>query len=302
MADCSLLITQLQKQGIAFTEKEPMDKHTTFHIGGEADLFIRVSDAERLAFVLQAAMAAEVPYTVIGNGSNLLVSDLGIEGAVLLLSGMDGIEYNGSCEITCGAGLRLSQLCVFAAEHDLQGLEFAWGIPGTVGGAVYMNAGAYDSEIGNVVTACTVLDTEGKEHRLTAEEMAFGYRTSLFQSEPYIITSVTVRLEPGDAAQIRAKMEDIFMRRKQKQPLEYPSAGSVFKRPQGNYAGTMIEACGLKGYTVGGAQVSEKHAGFIINIGNASASDVKQVIEHVQNEVFLKYSVRLEREVKYIGR
>lgn len=279
-----------------------MQKHTTFHIGGEADLFVNIADARQLALVLQAAGRAEVPWIVIGNGSNLLVSDLGIEGAVLHLSGMDGISYDGSCEITCGAGLRLSQLCVFAAENGLQGLEFAWGIPGTVGGAVYMNAGAYDSEMRNVVASCVVLDPQGEEHILAAEELDFGYRSSIFQKQPYIVTAVTVRLQPGDGAQIRAKMEDIFTRRKQKQPLEYPSAGSVFKRPQGNYAGTMIEACGLKGFTVGGAQVSEKHAGFIINTGSATASDVKRVIEHVQNEVFLKYSVRLEPEIKFIGR
>ena len=279
-----------------------MQKHTTFHIGGEADLFVNIADARQLALVLQAAGRAEVPWMVIGNGSNLLVSDLGIEGAVLHLSGMDGISYNGSCEITCGAGLRLSQLCVFAAENGLQGLEFAWGIPGTVGGAVYMNAGAYDSEMRNVVASCVVLDPQGEEHILAAEELDFGYRSSIFQKQPYIVTAVTVRLQPGDGAQIRAKMEEIFTRRKQKQPLEYPSAGSVFKRPQGNYAGTMIEACGLKGFTVGGAQVSEKHAGFIINTGSATASDVKRVIEHVQNEVFLKYSVRLEPEIKCIGK
>ena len=302
MADCTALVTQLQEQGIAFTQNEPMQKHTTFHIGGEADLFVNIANADQLALVLRAAAREEVSWMVIGNGSNLLVSDLGIEGAVLHLSGLDGIEYDGSCEITCGAGLRLSQLCVFAAENGLQGMEFAWGIPGTVGGAVYMNAGAYDSEMRNVVTACTALDPQGAEHTLAAEEMEFGYRSSIFQQQPYIVTSVTVRLQPGDGAQIRARMEDIFSRRKQKQPLEYPSAGSVFRRPQGNYAGTMIEACGLKGFTIGGAQVSEKHAGFIINTGAATASDVKRVIEHVQNEVFLKYSVRLEQEIKNIGR
>lgn len=302
MIDCSSLVTELQNQGIALTQKEGMCKHTTFHIGGEADLFINIPNTEQLVYVMQAAARAQVPCTVIGNGSNLLVSDLGIDGAVLQLSGMDGISYNGSCEITCGAGLRLSQLCMFAAENGLQGMEFAWGIPGTVGGAVYMNAGAYDSEMQHVVTGCTAVDAQGNACVLTAEEMNFGYRTSLFQSRPFIITSVTVRLAPGDSAQIRAKMDDIFIRRKQKQPLEYPSAGSVFKRPQGNYAGTMIESCGLKGFTIGGAQVSEKHAGFIVNIGSATASDVKRVIEHIQNEVFLKYSVRLEREIKYIGR
>lgn len=302
MADYSKLITELQAEGIAFTENEAMDKHTTFHIGGEADLFVNVATAEQLAFVIKAAVSSEVPYLVIGNGSNMLVSDLGIEGMVIQLSGLDGISYDGSCEITCGAGLRLSKLCLFAAEQNLQGMEFAWGIPGTVGGAVYMNAGAYDSEMQNVVTACRVIDAAGEEKVITPEEMEFGYRTSMFQREPYIITSVTVRLAPGEGSQIRAKMDDIFARRKQKQPLEYPSAGSVFKRPQGNYAGTMIEACGLKGYTIGGAQVSEKHAGFIVNIGSATASDVKRVVEHVADEVFLKYSIRLERELKYIGR
>ncbi len=302
MADNMAFIKELQNKGISFTEKETMDKHTTFRIGGEADLFVNIAHTEQLSFVIKAAKEFEVPYLVIGNGSNMLVSDLGIEGAVLQLSGLDGISYDGSCEITCGAGLKLSKLCLFAAEQDLQGMEFAWGIPGTVGGAVYMNAGAYDSEMKNVVTCCKVVDSNGEQRIVTAEDMQFGYRTSVFQSEPLIVTEVTVRLEPGEGSQIRAKMDDIFMRRKNKQPLEYPSAGSVFKRPQGNYAGTLIEDCGLKGYTIGGAQVSDKHAGFIVNIGSATASDVKQVVEHVQMQVFLKHSIQLERELKYIGR
>ena len=302
MADNMAFIKELQNKGISFTEKEMMDKHTTFRIGGEADLFVNIANTEQLCFAIKAAKEFEVPYLVIGNGSNLLVSDLGIEGAVLQLSGLDGISYDGSCEITCGAGLKLSKLCLFAAEQDLQGMEFAWGIPGTVGGAVYMNAGAYDSEMKNVVTSCKVVDSNGEERVVTAEEMQFGYRTSVFQSEPLTVTEVTVRLEPGEGSQIRAKMDDIFMRRKNKQPLEYPSAGSVFKRPQGNYAGTLIEDCGLKGYTVGGAQVSDKHAGFIVNVGSATASDVKRVVEHVQMQVFLKHSIQLERELKYIGR
>lgn len=302
MADCTALIEKLQKLKIAFTQGESMQKHTTFHIGGEADLFINIADANQLALVLKAADITGTPVMVIGNGSNLLVSDLGIDGAVLQLSGMDGISYDGSCEVTCGAGLRLSSLCVFAAENGLQGLEFAWGLPGTLGGAVYMNAGAYDSEMRNIVVGCEALDLKGEKHILSAEELEFGYRSSIFQKLPYIITAVTVRLQPGNSVEIRTKMEDILNRRKQKQPLEYPSAGSVFKRPQGGFAGTMIEDCGLKGYTIGGAQVSEKHSGFIINLGSATASDVKRVIEHVQDEVFLKYSVRLEPEIKFIGR
>lgn len=302
MSDNVAFIKELQSKGIAFTENEVMDKHTTFRIGGEAELFISIANQEQLSFVIKTAENFGVPYLIIGNGSNLLVSDLGIEGAVLQLSGLDGISYDGSCEITCGAGLKLSKLCLFAAENNLQGMEFAWGIPGTVGGAVYMNAGAYDSEMQNVVAYCKAIDSKGEERIVTAEEMQFGYRSSMFQSEPLTITEVTVRLAPGEGSQIRTKMDDIFMRRKQKQPLEYPSAGSVFKRPQGNYAGTMIEECGLKGYTVGGAQVSEKHAGFIINIGSATASDVRRVVEYVQEQVFLKYSIKLERELKYIGR
>lgn len=300
--DCSQLAGVLNENGIATALNEPMSHHTTFKIGGNADIFVTVPDVDRLIFALKSFKEFNVPFTVIGNGSNLLVSDLGIEGAVVCLSEMDGISYDGSCEITCGGGVRLSRLCTFAAENNLQGMEFAWGIPGTVGGAVYMNAGAYDSEMCNVVTECSAVDTDGSVVTLSAEQLEFGYRKSALQTTSLTVVSVKVRLSPGDGNEIRRKMDDIFARRRQKQPLEYPSAGSVFKRPQGNFAGTLIEKSGLKGYSVGGAMVSEKHAGFIVNTGNATASDVKQVIEHVREEVFLKYSVRLERELKYIGR
>lgn len=302
MSNISLFEKKIGEAGISALKDEPMSRHTTFRIGGKADMLVNVSGEEQLSFLIKTANECSVPYHVIGRGSNILVSDDGVDGVVMLTGGMDASDYDGALVITAGAGMKLSSLCDVAAEHALSGLEFAWGIPGSVGGAVYMNAGAYNADIGDVVYSCRGVDGDGEISERGADEMRFGYRSSFSQSSPFYITRVVFRLFPGDAALIRERMNMLYERRREKQPLEFPSAGSVFKRPSRGYASEMIEGCGLKGYTVGGAQVSEKHAGFIINKGNATASDVRRVIEHIRDLVFLRYSVKLEPEIRYIGR
>lgn len=301
--DYSLLKEFLNNEGIVYREEEPMASHTTFKIGGPADIFVQPASENKLAELVAFCNAHEYPVHILGNGSNLLVSDLGIEGVVIQVGALADFKIGGTNEIVCGSGLRLSLLCSYALENGLTGLEFAWGIPGLVGGAVYMNAGAYDSEISNVITECKCISSDGKFETLSLDKMKLGYRTSIFKEKKNrVITSATFMLSPGDKETIRNRMDELMQRRKSKQPLEYPSAGSTFKRPTGNFAGTLIEMCGLKGFTVGGAQVSEKHAGFVVNLGGATASDVKRVIESVTEKVFLETSVKLEPEVEFIGR
>lgn len=302
--DYSLLKEFLQNEGIVYKENEPMSAHTTFKIGGPADMFVQPASEEALAKLIVFCKEKEIPFYVLGNGSNLLVSDLGVEGVVIhIAGGFADFSVGGTNEIICGSGLRLSLLCSYALENRLTGLEFAWGIPGLVGGAVYMNAGAYDSEISNVITECRCVNMDGKIETLTLDKMKLGYRTSVFKEKKNrVITSAKFQLFPGDTEEIRGRMDELMMRRKSKQPLEFPSAGSTYKRPTGNFAGTLIEMCGLKGFTIGGAQVSEKHAGFVINRGDATASDVRRVIEAVSEKVFLETSIKLEPEVEFIGR
>ncbi len=302
MAEYSVLLQAAQQAGCVCLQNEPMAAHTSFQIGGPAKLFIEVASKEALAHLLQVARQEEIPTFVLGNGTNLLVADTGHDGAVFHIGGgFDKIVLNGACEIECDAGVKLSKICNFALEHSLSGLEFAWGIPGSVGGAAYMNAGAYDSEMKNVLHSCCHVDRLGNVGEFSGEELKLGYRKSVYTGSDLVITSMKLRLNPGDKAEIRARMDDIFARRKEKQPLEYPSAGSVFKRPAGNYAGALIEQCGLKRYTVGGAAVSEKHAGFIVNLGGATCADVKRVIAHIQQEVFLHTSIKLETEIISLG-
>ena len=236
-----------------------------------------------------------------GNGSNLLVSDGGIEGAVISLSGINGISYDGE-KITCGAGAMLSSVCLKALSLSLTGLEFAYGIPGTAGGALYMNAGAYGGQMADVIESAECLTASGEIKTLKKEDMRLGYRSSVFKKGGLIIISLTLALKKGDKAEIKAEMDELLNRRKQKQPLEYPSAGSTFKRPEGYFAGALIEKNGLKGLTVGGAQVSEKHAGFVINRGGATAADVKALIGKIQKKVFENDGVMLEPEVIFKGR
>lgn len=302
ITDYSKIIDTARKFGCQFTENEPMRRHTTFRIGGDADLFVTPKTAEGLAAVVAACNDEEIYFFILGNGSNVLVSDKGIRGVVIYTADcLNQIEMKNALEIKCGAGVKLSRLSDFACENSLSGAEFAWGIPGTVGGAVYMNAGAYGGEMKDILCECEYLTPDGELHTMTADEAELSYRHSAFNENGCVIVSATVRLKPGNSRQIREQMDDFMCRRKEKQPLEYPSAGSTFKRPATGYAAALIDECGLKGCSVGGAQVSEKHAGFIINKENATCFDVMRLVEHIQREVFLQKSVRLECEIRVIG-
>lgn len=277
---------------------EPMSKHTSFKIGGNADVYIKVNNLSKLSTILKECQASDVDCMILGNGSNLLVSDDGIRGVVIRLDGdFRKITLLDDTTIFCGAGATLAYLCKFALNCGLSGLEFAWGIPGTVGGAVFMNAGAYDGEMKDVVHSVSHISPSGEIGRTEKENLNFGYRTSVYRSNNMIITGVTLKLKKGNPDEIRAKMDDYMSRRSIKQPLEYPSAGSVFKRPEGNFAGALIEQCGLKGKTCGGAQVSEKHAGFIINKSNATSKDVRDLIGEIQKTVSEKTGYSLECEL-----
>ena len=275
-----------------------MSKHTSFKIGGNADAYIKVNNLSKLSTILKECQDSDVDYIILGNGSNLLVSDEGIRGAVIRLDGdFRKITLVDDTTIFCGAGATLAYLCKFALNCGLSGLEFAWGIPGTVGGAVFMNAGAYDGEMKDVVHSVSHISPNGEIGRTEKDDLRFGYRTSIYRSNNMIITGITIKLKKGNPDEIRAKMDDYMLRRSTKQPLEYPSAGSVFKRPDGNFAGALIEQCGLKGKLCGGAQVSEKHAGFIINKSNATAKDVRELITQIQKTVSDKTGYNLECEL-----
>lgn len=281
--------------------EEPMAKHTSFRIGGPADVLAQPGNEAELAELLKRAAHHAVPVTLVGNGSNLLVRDKGIRGLVIKLSNLfSSITVAGNV-LTFGSGISLAMASKKAASLSLSGLEFAVGIPGTIGGAVYMNAGAYDGEMAKVVTSVQVMDRQGQSSQLKADELDFSYRHTALQNSGLIVTSVTVSLQPGEAESIKAKMDDFSQRRIAKQPLELPSAGSMFKRPVGYFAGTLIEQTGLKGYTVGGAQVSTKHAGFVVNVGGATAKDVLQLIRDVQDRVLAAQGVQLEPEVLVLG-
>lgn len=291
----------LENENIEYRQNEPMRAHTTFKIGGEADIFIIPASPAALIYAVKKCGELEIPYFILGNGSNLLVSDGGIEGAVISLAGINGISSDGE-KITCGAGAMLSSVCLKALSLSLTGLEFAYGIPGTAGGALYMNAGAYGGQMADVIESAECLTASGEIKTLKKENMQLGYRSSVFKNGGLIIISLTLALKKGDKTEIKAEMDDLLNRRKQKQPLEYPSAGSTFKRPKGYFAGALIEKNGLKGLTVGGAQVSEKHAGFVINRGGATAADVKALIGKIQKKVFENDGVMLEPEVIFTGR
>lgn len=280
--------------------EEPLKKHTTFRIGGPAEVFIS-PDLVQLPMIVKLCKQYEISYNVIGNGSNLLVGDKGIRGLVIeLAKPAEEIEFIGSRMIV-GAGTLLSKAANEAAERGLTGMEFAAGIPGSIGGAVVMNAGAYGGEMKDIIESVTVLDEDGEEHELSVEELELSYRHSCIVERKYLVLEVTLKLERGEQTKIRERMAELREQRIAKQPLEYPSAGSTFKRPEGYFAGKLIMDAGLKGYRVGGAQVSEKHAGFVINIGEATAADVKQLIADVSEKVKEKFGVALEPEVKMIG-
>ena len=279
---------------------EPMKKHTSFKIGGPADILVQPQDADALAQALAAARDCGVPVTILGNGSNVLVRK-GIRGLVIKIgNALKTFRQDGE-RLYFGAGYSLALASRKAWECGLSGMEFAVGIPGSIGGAVYMNAGAYNGEMKCVVESVRVMDMAGKAMELTAEDLQFGYRKTSLQQSGYIITEVCLKMQPGDKDAIKAMMDDFSSRRISKQPLELPSAGSMFKRPPGHFAGTLIEQAGLKGYTVGGAQVSEKHAGFVVNRGSATAADVLQLIADVRRIVMEKAGVELHPEVLVIG-
>lgn len=279
---------------------EPMSKHTTFGVGGPADVYIAPSSAEELAQVVKACRKLGVPYFILGRGSDLLVSDAGYRGVMIATEGLAGMEADG-CDLVCESGVTLKDAAYKACELGLAGLEFASGIPGSIGGACFMNAGAYDGCMADVLLSVDVLTPEGSVQTLDVDELELGYRASRIRNEGLVVLKARMRLTPGDSQGIREKIEDLTRRREEKQPLEYGSAGSTFKRPEGYFAGKLIMDSGLKGYTVGGASVSQKHAGFVINKGDATASDVRAVIAHVQDEVERQFGVRLETEVLFIG-
>lgn len=294
------LIEQLQKAGIPLAEQEPMTRRTTFGIGGPALLLRPRSRAELQAAMTLCREAGEEPF-ILGRGSNLLVSDSGISRPVIRLDGdFTAITREGNT-LRCGAGASLIAVCRAAAENSLSGIEWGYGIPGSLGGGVYMNAGAYGGELRDVLTEVTFLDEAGEYRTLPAAELSLSYRHSIFEDRPgTVIVGAVLTLTPGDPAAIRAAMEDYMSRRREKQPLEYGSAGSTFKRPVGNYASALVDQCGLKGLSVGGAEISRKHAGFIINRGGATAADVRELIAEVQRIVREKTGYTLECEIKYI--
>lgn len=280
---------------------EPMAAHTTFRVGGPADYFTEPGDEETLARVQALCRREGMASCILGNGSNLLVSDSGYRGMMILLGkAWSGITVDGR-RICAGAGAMLSAVSRRAWKAGLTGLEFASGIPGTVGGAVVMNAGAYGSEISAVLKSVRVMTAEGEVLTIPAGELSLGYRTSCIQTKGYTVLEAEFALEIGDPAAIGSRMEELAAQRRQKQPLEYPSAGSTFKRPEGYFAGRLIQDAGLRGFCVGGAQVSEKHCGFVINKGGASASDIMRLCCQVQQRVREQFGVELELEVKVLG-
>ena len=282
-------------------EAELMSRHTTFRIGGPADFFLVPENADEIKKIIAVCKEKNVPYFILGNGSNLLVGDGGYRGAVIqIYRNMSSVTVEGN-EITAQAGALLSAVAAAAKNASLTGFEFAGGIPGTIGGAVVMNAGAYGGEMKDVLTEVTVMNAEGDIFTLPTEELELGYRTSIIKTAGYIVLEAKIRLKEGNPEVIRETMKNLTIRRTTKQPLEYPSAGSTFKRPEGYFAGKLIMDSGLAGYQVGGAQVSEKHCGFVINAGDATARDVRTLMDNVRDIVYKKYGVTLEPEVKFLG-
>lgn len=295
-------LTELENimAGSGIFMEEPMKKHTTFRVGGPADVLVQ-PDETALAAILALCRQYYVPYSFIGNGSNLLVGDKGIRGVVIEMTDpMGNIEVHGT-RITAQAGAMLSKIANTAASNGLGGMEFAAGIPGSVGGAVVMNAGAYGGEMKDIIERVYVLDENGAQLELDRDALDLGYRHSCIPEKKYIVTKVVLELVPRNEAEIRSEMKELNEKRAEKQPLQYPSAGSTFKRPEGYFAGKLIMDAGLRGYQVGGAQVSEKHCGFVINKGDATAADICQLMRDVSDKVQAQFGVVLEPEVKMIG-
>ena len=284
----------------AIRENEPMSAHTTFEIGGPCDLMVFPASIDELSQVVAVCRREKINFFVLGKGSNILVSDRGIRGVVIVTERIQHLEINGNM-VDVTTGYSLINVSKATAELGLSGLEFACGIPGSIGGAVYMNAGAYDGEMKNVIESVTVLDAEGVIREIPAADMALSYRHSRLKDEPMVCLSVRLRLAYGDKKDILTKIADLSERRSSRQPLELPSSGSTFKRPTGYYAGPLIIDAGLQGYQIGGAQVSTKHAGFVVNVDHATADDVIRLIHHVQKTVKTHAGVDMETEVRFIG-
>ena len=302
MNNISNIIAGAEKAGCKYRLDVPMSEYTSFKTGGKADVVFLPSTELQLRSILRMCSDEEIKPFIFGNGSNLLVSDEGIRGVTIRLSNnFEEIRMINDTTIYCTAGTKLASLCKFALENSLTGLEFAYGIPGTAGGAAYMNAGAYGGEMKDVLYSCNHIDFSGNPGRLIGEQLGLGYRCSAYTDKYFVITGLTLVLEKGDKEQINAKMQELLQKRIDKQPLDLPSAGSFFKRPEGNFAGALIEQCGLKGFSVGGAQVSVKHAGFVVNKGGATTADIMELGRLVSEKVLEETGVKLEREVKYIG-
>lgn len=291
----------LKELGISYKVNEPMSLHTSFKIGGGAEYFVEPSNEKELSAVLKATKENNIPVTVIGNGSNLLVSDEGIEGVVVSTLKMKTIRLLDETHIFAEAGSSLTAVCLFSKNNSLSGLEFAYGIPGSVGGALYMNAGAYGGEMSDVVESAKSLDN-GKLVERKVDEIDLSYRHSVYTGSNEIIVGVTFKLEKGNLDEIEEKMNTLMQKRKTSQPLDFPSGGSTFKRPEGYFAAALIDECGLKGLSVGGAEVSRKHAGFVINRENATCCDVLDLIQKIKDAVFEQKGVKLETEVIFLGK
>lgn len=295
-------LSEFENLDCVVSKNESMKKHTTIKIGGNADIFLNVNTENALINIIKILNEEKIPFYILGNGSNLLVGDKGISGVVIKLDGdFKKINTTIKQQVVCGAGASITRLCLYAYMNSLTGLEFLYGIPGTIGGAVYMNAGAYNGEIKDVLVNCTHITRSGKKETLQNEDLDFSYRHSFYSDKDYIITQATFKLASKEKTSILKTMEDLMQRRKAKQPLNYPNAGSIFKRPTNNFAGALIEKSGLKGKMIGDAKISEKHCGFIINKNHASCKDVLNLMEFVKEEVYKKTGVMLESEVKVLG-
>lgn len=300
-----LFLSALRAENLPFLTDEPLSRHTTFHIGGPADCFCQPQTVPELTRTLELCRQYGQRVYLLGNGSNTLFSDAGYRGAVVCLSRLQtrfsvSESPDGSAQVYAGAGMMLSALCLSVQKRGLSGLEFAYGIPGTVGGAVYMDAGAYGGEMKDVVTEVSFLDESFRLRTLPVGELGLGYRTSIFEKQPWCILEAGFRLHAGEASTILASMQDYMKRRRDKQPLDLPSAGSTFKRPTGQFAGKLIEDCGLRGFRVGGAAISEKHCGFVVNLGNATCADVIKLTDEVRRIVQEKTGYTLEREIRVV--
>lgn len=290
------------QNSIACLSDEPMKNHTSFNIGGPVNAMIFPENERQCIDILNLCSENGIAMTVLGKGSNLLVSDDGIDGAVMSLEKLSGISHADKIFIKAGAGASMKDVAIYAMEAGLSGFEFAHGIPGSIGGGVYMNAGAYDSEMKKVVSSASYIDETGSIKTIEGDKLDFGYRKSFFTNRNYIITDVTLKLSLGDSSDIKNYMDELWQRRTKNQPLEYPSAGSVFKRPEGYFAGKLIRDSGLSGCSIGKAMVSPKHCGFIVNTGGATAKDVKALIHHIQKTVNRLFGVMLECEIKFAGK